>query len=82
MPRRATSGDDDPVNLLQFVVREVEVAVEAGLSLDETKERVSLDRFEALIAGGSELKEYLFRNWFGIIESAYKEANEAEIDSH
>ena len=62
------------IELLEFVVAEVKQAVAQGLSLEETQERVSLDRFEARIAGGNKLKEHLFRNWFGIIGPAYEEA--------
>ena len=69
------------IEILEFVVDEVEQAVAAGLSLEETKGRVSLDRFESRIAGGNSLKEYLFRHWFGIIGPAYQEAKEAETDS-
>ena len=70
------------IEILEFVVDEVEQAVAADLSLEETKGQVSLDRFASRIAGGNSLKEYLFRNWFGIIGPAYKEAKEAETDSH
>lgn len=62
------------IEILEFVVAEVEQAVARGLTLEETQDLVSLDRFEARIAAGNKLREYLFRNWFGIIRPAYEEA--------
>ena len=62
------------IEILEFVVAEVDEAVSLGLSLEETQERVSLDRFEARITGGRKLEQFLFRKWFGIIGPAYEEA--------
>ncbi len=69
------------IEILEFVVAEVEQAVAQGLSLKETQELVSLDRFETRIAAGNKLNEYLFRNWFGIIGPAYEQAKAAEAGS-
>ena len=62
------------IEIIEYILPKVDLAVEQGLSLKETKEAVDLTVFEERITCGNELKKYIFKYWLCIINYAYNES--------
>ena len=63
------------IELNESVQAQTRAALAAGLTLDRTRERVDLSRFEKLLAGDDPIKRYFFHEYFvkPAVEQAYKQ---------
>jgi hypothetical protein len=70
--------------LLESIDRQVEAAVQAGLSLDETKKKVDISKWAGQFTAGIASRKRNFQQYFAtpVVELAYKQAKgEATTES-